>query len=160
MQLFTLRLPNTDLTRNVPFSAFLTPFLRLFYLGADTEVGEQGVQLSGGQQQRVAIARLAVRRPSIVLLDEMTSALDTQSEALVLKSVNETLAGRTTLVVAHSFSAVSWCDRIVVLGSQGEVVEDGTPAELMGRSGSYVQHMARDGRDPVAVGGGGRAVVE
>ena len=118
------------------------------------------MQLSGGQQQRVAIARLAVRRPSIVLLDEMTSALDTQSEALVLKSVNETLAGRTTLVVAHSFSAVSWCDRIVVLGSQGEVVEDGTPAELRGRSGSYVQHMARDGRDPVAVGGGGRAVVE
>ena len=139
-----------------------TDFIRGLEAGADTQVGEQGVQLSGGQQQRVAIARLAARSPRIVLLDEMTSHLDSESEALVLASLGSILEGRTALAVAHRYSAIEWCDRVLVLGRGGEVVEDGAPAELLRApdQGSYLhQMMWSDGSPGMAGDHGPRHVV-
>ena len=104
--------------------------------GLDTMVGERGVKLSGGQRQRVAIARAILADAPILVLDEATSALDSESEAAVQGALENLMAGRTSIVVAHRLSTVAALDRIVVL-EDGAIVEDGTHAELSQAGGVY-----------------------
>ena len=104
--------------------------------GMDTMVGERGVKLSGGQRQRVAIARAILADCPILVLDEATSALDSESEAAVQGALQNLMAGRTSIVVAHRLSTVASLDRIVVI-EDGKIVEDGTHAELSRAGGVY-----------------------
>jgi len=102
--------------------------------GWDTRVGERGVKLSGGQRQRIAIARVFLKNPAVVVLDEATSSLDTESEQLVEAALEELLEGRTTLLIAHRLSTVRRADRVVVLEA-GEIVETGSHDDLLKREG-------------------------
>jgi ATP-binding cassette subfamily B protein len=104
--------------------------------GLSTVVGERGYRFSGGEKQRIAIARLLLKSPSIVILDEATAHLDSESEAAVQRALTEALAGRTALVIAHRLSTVRAADQIVVL-DRGEVVEHGTHEELVAKGGLY-----------------------
>ena len=100
--------------------------------GWDTRVGERGVKLSGGQRQRIAIARVFLKNPAIVILDEATSSLDTESERYVEQALEELLQGRSTLIIAHRLSTVRRADRVVVI-DRGRVVETGSHDELLTR---------------------------
>ena len=108
----------------------------------ETVVGERGVQLSGGQRQRVAIARAVLADPGILILDEATSSLDADSEALVQDALERLMQDRTTIVVAHRLSTVRAADRIVVLAA-GSIVEEGTHDELVAAGGLYTELSAR-----------------
>ncbi|MGR7945276.1 ABC transporter ATP-binding protein [Paenibacillus sp. M.A.Huq-81] len=110
--------------------ANLTDFISSLPEGLDTEVGERGVKLSGGQRQRLAIARALLRNPDILLLDEATAHLDSDSEKLVQEALHTLMKSRTTLVIAHRLSTISNADKIVVL-EKGEVTGQGTHAELL-----------------------------
>ena len=107
-------------------------FITSFPEGYQTRVGERGVQLSGGQRQRVAIARAILRDPAILILDEATSSLDSESESLVLQALDRLMEGRTSLVIAHRLSTVRQADCIYVL-KDGCIIEAGTHAELIAR---------------------------
>jgi ATP-binding cassette subfamily B protein len=107
-------------------------FIAGFPEGYRTVVGERGVQLSGGQRQRVAIARAILRDPAILILDEATSSLDSESEGLVQQALDALMRGRTSLIIAHRLSTVRRADCIFVI-KEGEVVEAGTHAELLAR---------------------------
>ncbi|PKF78063.1 ABC transporter ATP-binding protein [Vibrio sp. vnigr-6D03] len=104
--------------------------------GLDTQIGRQGVRLSGGQRQRLAIARMVLSDPKFVILDEATSALDTATESALHTALNQFLAGRTTLIVAHRLSAVKQADLIYVL-EDGQVTQAGTHVELVQQDGLY-----------------------
>jgi subfamily B ATP-binding cassette protein MsbA len=111
-------------------------FVRGFEQGYDTVVGERGVKLSGGQRQRVAIARAILADPAILILDEATSSLDSESEGLIQDGLRSLRRGRTTFVIAHRLSTIVSADQILVL-DQGEIVERGTHRELLARGGLY-----------------------
>jgi subfamily B ATP-binding cassette protein MsbA len=117
-------------------SANAHDFVTGFPDGYDTIVGERGIKLSGGQRQRVAIARALLADPRILILDEATSSLDTESEALVQSALEVLMRGRTTLVIAHRLSTVRAADRLVVL-DQGRIVEEGTHDQLIAANGVY-----------------------
>ena len=104
--------------------------------GLDTVIGERGYRLSGGERQRLTIARLLLASPRVVILDEATAHLDSESEAAVQEALAEALAGRTAIVIAHRLSTVRAADAIAVVEA-GRVVERGTHGELLGRGGRY-----------------------
>ena len=116
--------------------SYITEFTDRFPEGLDTFVGERGVKLSGGQQQRIAIARALLANPRILILDEATSSLDTESESLIQESLKHLLAGRTTLVIAHRLSTIRQADQILVI-ENGQIAERGTHDELIASQGRY-----------------------
>jgi len=111
-------------------------FITEFKNGYDTEIGERGVKLSGGQRQRIAIARALLADPSILILDQATSNLDTESELLIQNSLSTLLKNRTSFVIAHRLSTIRDADQILVL-DKGQIIESGTHDELMDRSEKY-----------------------
>ncbi len=117
-------------------AAYVNEFTDRFDDGLDTLIGERGVKLSGGQRQRIAIARAILADPKIIILDEATSNLDTESEALIQKSLGELMKGRTTFVIAHRLSTIKKADQILVIES-GNIAERGTHDELIAAQGRY-----------------------
>ena len=110
--------------------------------GFDTMVGERGHRLSGGEKQRLAIARLLLKAPSIVVLDEATAHLDSENEELVQRALSKALQGRTSIVIAHRLSTIMAADQILVL-ENGHIVERGRHEELIARGGLYSELFAR-----------------
>ncbi|ACO44844.2 ABC transporter ATP-binding protein [Deinococcus deserti] len=117
-------------------AAHALDFVRALPEGLETMVGERGVKLSGGQRQRLAIARTLLARPALLLLDEPTSAVDAESEALVVAALDRLMQGRTSLIVTHRLSLARGADRVLVF-RDGRLIEDGPPAQLRLRGGAY-----------------------
>ena len=117
-------------------SANAHDFIMKFPDGYDTVVGERGVGLSGGQKQRISIARAILKDPKILILDEATSSLDAESEALVQEALDHLMQNRTTFIIAHRLSTIKNADNIVVL-ENGEIVEQGSHRELLNKNGKY-----------------------
>lgn len=117
-------------------AGYVNEFTDRFEKGLDTLIGERGVKLSGGQRQRISIARAILANPRIIILDEATSNLDTQSEALIQKSLNELIKDRTTLIIAHRLSTIKKADQILVV-EDGNIVERGNHTELIEKQGRY-----------------------
>jgi ATP-binding cassette subfamily B protein/subfamily B ATP-binding cassette protein MsbA len=117
-------------------------FIEKLPQGYETTIGERGVKLSGGQQQRLAIARAVLKAPEILILDEATSNLDTESEQLIQASMADLLAGRTTFVIAHRLSTIRRAD-LILLMHDGRVIERGTHEELMNARGTYYDMVRR-----------------
>ncbi|MEC3964874.1 ABC transporter ATP-binding protein [Flagellimonas halotolerans] len=117
-------------------AAYVNEFTDRFDKGLDTLIGERGVKLSGGQRQRIAIARAILANPKILILDEATSSLDTESEALIQKSLGELTKGRTTFVIAHRLSTIRKADQILVI-ENGHILEQGTHEKLIASEGRY-----------------------
>ena len=118
--------------------AHILPLVNTLPQGINTVIGDRGYRMSGGERQRLAIARLLLKEPDIVVLDEATAHLDSESEAAVSAALREALAGRTALVIAHRLSTVRDADAILVL-DQGRIVEQGTHQELLTREGLYAE---------------------
>ncbi len=117
-------------------AAYVNEFTDRFDDGLDTLIGERGVKLSGGQRQRLAIARAILADPKIIILDEATSSLDTESEALIQKSLNKLIKDRTTIVIAHRLSTIKKADQILVIES-GRILERGNHEQLIAKAGRY-----------------------
>ncbi|MDX1994221.1 MAG: ABC transporter ATP-binding protein [bacterium] len=117
--------------------------------GYDTVVGERGYRLSGGEKQRLALARVILKNPRILVLDEATSSLDSQSEALIQDALKTVMAGRTSIVIAHRLSTILAADVILVM-NRGEIVERGTHAELLAQGGLYANLYETQFRDQIA----------
>ena len=109
--------------------AYADEFIKTFSKGLDTEVGERGVKLSGGQRQRIAIARAFLRDPKILMMDEATASLDSQSESVVQDALSRLMEGRTTFVIAHRLSTIVDADKIIFI-ENGQVTGSGTHKEL------------------------------
>lgn len=130
--------PNATETelQNAVKAAYVNEFTERFDDGLDTLIGERGVKLSGGQRQRLAIARAILANPKIIILDEATSSLDTESEALIQKSLSELIKNRTTIVIAHRLSTIKKADQILVIEA-GNIVERGNHEQLIALQGRY-----------------------
>ena len=117
-------------------AAHAMEFIEAMPDGLDTVIGERGVKLSGGRRQQLAIARAVLKDAPILILDEATSSLDSESERYVQEAVERLREGRTTLVIAHRLSTIEGADRIVVM-DRGRIADTGTHAELIARNGLY-----------------------
>jgi ABC-type multidrug transport system fused ATPase/permease subunit len=117
-------------------------FIQSFPDNFNTIVGERGIQLSGGQRQRIAIARAVLRDPKILILDEATSSLDSESERLVQEALEKLMRGRTSVVIAHRLSTVRKADRIIVLNN-GVIVEQGTHNELISNNNGLYKSLTQ-----------------
>ncbi len=127
-----------ELLQQAVHAAHVQEFTNRFEDGLDTLIGERGVKLSGGQRQRIAIARAILADPKILILDEATSNLDTESETLIQASLKDLMKGRTTFVIAHRLSTIRQADQILVI-EQGKIVERGKHEELIALEGRYYQ---------------------
>ncbi|WP_166383144.1 ABC transporter ATP-binding protein [Polaribacter sp. 11A2H] len=125
-----------DELQNAVNAAYVNEFTDRFDDGLDTLIGERGVKLSGGQRQRLAIARAILADPKIIILDEATSSLDTESESLIQKSLSKLVKDRTTIVIAHRLSTIKKADQILVIEA-GSIAERGTHDELIAAKGRY-----------------------
>jgi subfamily B ATP-binding cassette protein MsbA len=130
--------PTQEAISRAAAAAHATEFIERLVEGFDTMVGERGVKLSGGQRQRLAIARVFLKNPALVILDEATSSLDSESERLVEEAMQELLRDRSTLIIAHRLSTVLRADRVVVI-DRGRIVESGSHADLLSREGVYAR---------------------
>ena len=119
-------------------AGYVDEFTDRFEDGLDTLIGERGVKLSGGQRQRIAIARAILAAPKVIILDEATSNLDTESEALIQKSLSQLVKDRTTIVIAHRLSTIKKADQILVI-EDGRIAEQGTHDELIDKEGRYFE---------------------
>jgi subfamily B ATP-binding cassette protein MsbA len=119
-------------------AAHVNEFTDRFDNGLETVIGERGVKLSGGQRQRIAIARAILADPRILILDEATSNLDTESEAYIQESLRSLMQGRTTFVIAHRLSTIRQADQILVI-ENGQIAERGKHEELIEKKGRYFQ---------------------
>ena len=117
-------------------AAYVNEFTDRFEEGLDTLIGERGIKLSGGQRQRIAIARAILADPRVLILDEATSNLDTESEGLIQQSLAALTKGRTTFVIAHRLSTIRKADQILVI-EDGLIAETGTHDELIAKEGRY-----------------------
>ncbi|MBV8226927.1 MAG: ATP-binding cassette domain-containing protein [Verrucomicrobia bacterium] len=117
-------------------AAQILPLIECLPNGLDTLVGDRGYRFSGGEKQRLAIARLLLKSPEIVILDEATAHLDSESEAAIQQALELALRGRTSIVIAHRLSTILRADQILVVQA-GRIIERGTHAELLERSGLY-----------------------
>jgi subfamily B ATP-binding cassette protein MsbA len=128
--------PSEEAIRAAARAAHAVEFIERLPEGFDTRVGERGVKLSGGQRQRIAIARVFLKDPALVILDEATSSLDSESERLVEEAMEDLLRARSTLIIAHRLSTVLRADRLVVI-DRGLIVEEGRHQELLASEGVY-----------------------
>jgi ATP-binding cassette subfamily B protein len=117
-------------------AACIDDTIRTFEQGYDTLIGERGITLSGGQRQRIAIARAILRHPPLLILDDALSAVDGETETLVLDALRRRRGRATTLVIAHRLSTLAHADRVIVL-DHGRIIQSGTHAELAGKDGLY-----------------------
>jgi len=134
--LFSKPNATADEIKNAVDAAYVNEFTNRFKDGLETVIGERGVKLSGGQRQRIAIARAILANPKIIILDEATSNLDTESETMIQKSLNQLVKGRTTFVIAHRLSTIRQADEILVIEA-GKIAECGTHNELIAKKGRY-----------------------
>jgi subfamily B ATP-binding cassette protein MsbA len=138
--------PPEEAIRQAAAAAHASEFIDRLSEGFDTLVGERGVKLSGGQRQRLAIARVFLKNPAVVILDEATSSLDSESERLVEEAMGHLLQGRSTLIIAHRLSTVLRADRVVVI-DRGRIIEEGSHADLLAREGVYSRLFRSQFRD-------------
>ncbi|MEX2595923.1 MAG: ABC transporter ATP-binding protein, partial [Salibacteraceae bacterium] len=127
---------NTEAVINAAKNAHVKHNIEDFSKGFDTRVGERGITLSGGQKQRISIARAIIKEPQILIFDDCLSAVDTGTEELILKNLEDLMVNRTTIIISHRVSSVKNCDKIIVM-EEGEIIEEGSHQSLIDKKGIY-----------------------